>query len=383
MGEHDELIADARDQTGLGDFGDDSFREGLEVLVRSLQGEAKLNAMGQEAMRGRLVSLLAQRLQIEDWYRRHPEIGDEPIEAPLIGLGLPRTGSTALSFLLAEDPGARSLRLWESSAPAPPPSTVDGARSPDRDRRAAGGAAEAVLAAQRGARAVDRHRTDGVPGADGARLQVADLPGLRVPPVVLRLVLLDADLTSTYEYERRVLKLLQWGAPAAAVAAEVPDAPALPRRARPVVPRRAVRDDPSRPDRRDRLGRRRLRGDRRHVQRRDRPALPGRAQRRALVGGDGPGAGVPRPRQRPPVLRHRLPRHAGATRSARSPGCTRGWASRSPPEFEAGMATWWAENAEHREPNVHPDPATFGLDLDDVRPRFAEYTRRSAQWTAH
>ena len=55
MAEHDELIADARDQTGLGDFGDDSFREGLEVLVWSLQGEAKLNAMGQEAMRSRLV----------------------------------------------------------------------------------------------------------------------------------------------------------------------------------------------------------------------------------------------------------------------------------------------------------------------------------------
>ena len=124
MAEHDELIADARDQTGLGDFGDDAFREGLEVLVRSLQGEAKLNAMGQEAMRSRLVSLLAQRLQIEDWFRRHPEMGEEPIEAPLIGLGLPRTGSTALSFLLAQDPGARSLRLWESSAPAPPPSTV-------------------------------------------------------------------------------------------------------------------------------------------------------------------------------------------------------------------------------------------------------------------
>ena len=47
MAEHDDLIDDARDQTGLDDFGDDSFREGLERLVRSLQHEAKLNAMGQ------------------------------------------------------------------------------------------------------------------------------------------------------------------------------------------------------------------------------------------------------------------------------------------------------------------------------------------------
>ena len=69
---------------------------------------------------------LSHRLQVEDWYRRHPEIDDEPIEAPLIGLGLPRTGSTALSILLAEDPDARSLRRWEAVAPCPPPSTVDG-----------------------------------------------------------------------------------------------------------------------------------------------------------------------------------------------------------------------------------------------------------------
>ena len=69
---------------------------------------------------------LAQRLQIEDWYRRHPDIDDVPIVAPLIGMGLPRTGSTALSFLLAQDPNIRYLRQWESSQPCPPPSTVSG-----------------------------------------------------------------------------------------------------------------------------------------------------------------------------------------------------------------------------------------------------------------
>src|SRR4051795_11481069 len=121
MAEHDDLMDAARAQTGLDDFGGDSFREGLEILVHGLRHEAKLNAMGEEAMRGRIVGLLAQRLQIEDWFRRHPEMAEEPIEAPLIGLGLPRTGSTALSFLLAEDPATRSLRLWESAAPAPPP----------------------------------------------------------------------------------------------------------------------------------------------------------------------------------------------------------------------------------------------------------------------
>ena len=118
------LLASATEQTGLDDFGDDSFREGLDRLVHSIETESKLNELGQMALPFLITRLLTTRLQVEDWYRRHPEIDEEPIEAPLIGLGLPRTGSTALSFLLAEDPGARSLLLWESNQPCPPPSTV-------------------------------------------------------------------------------------------------------------------------------------------------------------------------------------------------------------------------------------------------------------------
>src|SRR5688572_11801351 len=110
----DELLTAATEQAGLTDFGVDDFREGLDRLVRSLETEATVNDLGDVVVPLLITRLLTSRLQIEDWYRRHPEIDDEPIVAPLIGLGLPRTGSTALSFLLAEDPNARSLRLWES-----------------------------------------------------------------------------------------------------------------------------------------------------------------------------------------------------------------------------------------------------------------------------
>ena len=92
----------------------------------SVQQEANLTEVGEMVLPDLLVSSLRQRLQVEDWYRRHPEIDDEPIEAPLIGLGLPRTGSTALSFLLGRGPAARSLLRWEAAEPCPPPSTVDG-----------------------------------------------------------------------------------------------------------------------------------------------------------------------------------------------------------------------------------------------------------------
>src|SRR4029453_7938978 len=98
--------------------------------------EARLNAAGAGFLYPRITGHLAQRLQVEDWYRRHPEIDEVPIVAPLFGLGLPRTGSTALSFLLAQDPGIRYLRQWEATQPCPPPAT--GEVDDPRTARAAG-----------------------------------------------------------------------------------------------------------------------------------------------------------------------------------------------------------------------------------------------------
>ena len=74
MGYQQELTEAARRETGLDHFGNDSFREGFERLVRSVEDESDLNAIGQEAMRSLIVGLLAQRLQVEDWYARNPEI---------------------------------------------------------------------------------------------------------------------------------------------------------------------------------------------------------------------------------------------------------------------------------------------------------------------
>lgn len=133
VGAPKDLLDEAVAASGLDDFGDDSFREGFEILVDSLRTETRLNSLGEMAMRRQLVGHLIQRNKVEDWYRRHPEIGDEPLMPALIGLGLPRTGSTALSALLAEDPDVRSLRLFEATRPCPPPSTVVGEDPRKRD----------------------------------------------------------------------------------------------------------------------------------------------------------------------------------------------------------------------------------------------------------
>ena len=111
----DELLATASQRTGLDDIGEDTFREGLERLVHSLRTEASLNELGAAVLPEMLLNHLSQRLQLEDWYRRHPEIDDEPIVAPLIGLGLPRTGSTALSNLLGEDPNGNIIGRHRST----------------------------------------------------------------------------------------------------------------------------------------------------------------------------------------------------------------------------------------------------------------------------
>ena len=155
--------------------------------MQSLRTEATLNAVGEIVLPELILKHLSQRLQIEDWYRRHPEIDDEPIDAPLIGLGLPRTGSTALSILLAEDPDARSLRRWEAGAPCPPPSTVDGPDPRIAEAEAMQRMQDQLSPRTVGARPRLADRARGVPGPDGPRLQGPLLPGVRLRAVVLRL----------------------------------------------------------------------------------------------------------------------------------------------------------------------------------------------------
>ena len=57
-------------------------------------------------MHTQLVQLLVNRLRLTDLFRRHPEIGEIPITAPIVIAGLPRTGTTHLHNLLSRRPRA-------------------------------------------------------------------------------------------------------------------------------------------------------------------------------------------------------------------------------------------------------------------------------------
>jgi hypothetical protein len=119
----ESLLAAARKQTRLSDFGDPCFLVGLPVLLDDLERHGNLSWFGRHVfVRMQLLRILANRLRIEDDLKRHPEILDVPIERPLFIVGLPRTGTTLLHNLLAQIPGVRAPLLWELLSPSPPPS---------------------------------------------------------------------------------------------------------------------------------------------------------------------------------------------------------------------------------------------------------------------
>ena len=121
------LMAHAVEQTGLDDFGPDSFREGLDLYCQSVSEEAQLNDLGAAAIPGNVVACLVNRLRVIDWAAQHPDVADEQIEAPFIVIGIFRAGTTLVSYLLEKDDRHRPLFGWEAqdSVPPPTPATMD------------------------------------------------------------------------------------------------------------------------------------------------------------------------------------------------------------------------------------------------------------------
>jgi hypothetical protein len=112
---------EAREETGLADFGVGHWREGMERLADAAAAEARLNTTGFATLRAEFLAQLINRLEIEDWVKRHPEIQEEEIEAPIVLATLPRTGQTAAGWIFDRDPANRALYTWQAKRPVPPP----------------------------------------------------------------------------------------------------------------------------------------------------------------------------------------------------------------------------------------------------------------------
>lgn len=121
VGTVEDLHASASKITGLTDFGDDGYREGLEVLLESYVADAALTPLGNRVKRSFLRGALAARLLSEESWKRHPEHAGVPVERPIFVTGLPRTGTTALHRLLTADPAHQGLEVWLTEMPQPRP----------------------------------------------------------------------------------------------------------------------------------------------------------------------------------------------------------------------------------------------------------------------
>lgn len=115
------LEREARQHTGLEDFGPGDWRDALTRLLEAAEIDARLNDAGRAILRAQVMDRLVNRLEIRDWVVRHPDVREQKIEAPLVLATLPRTGQTAAGWILDRDPGNRSLLSWFVKRPCPPP----------------------------------------------------------------------------------------------------------------------------------------------------------------------------------------------------------------------------------------------------------------------
>lgn len=203
------LIDAEVEATGLDDLGAPTWREGLDVLVESANAEAELDDIGEIIMGQQIGRSLRNRLQVVEWHRTHPALGDTTIERPVFILGLPRTGTTLLSYVFDADPANRSLLRWEAFAAVPPP---DPATAADDPRMATARAEmDALYETSPEFKGIHYEAADGptecvtVLGQDFRSVHfetMANLPSYGDWH-------LACDMVPAYEWHRRVLQVLQ------------------------------------------------------------------------------------------------------------------------------------------------------------------------------
>ena len=212
------LLAEARRATGLDDFGDDAsrglWRDGLRRLIDSLETEAHLTVLGRVMARRDALRLLENRLRLVDAWKRHPEILRAGVPRPIFVLGLPRTGTSILHELLAQDPGNRVPMTWEVMHPWPPPESA----TFDSDPR--------IARVERHLSGIDRllpgfkavHPMGALLPQECVALTAHDFATMihhttnRVPSYQAWLE--RVDLTPVYASHKRQLQYLQWRCPA-------------------------------------------------------------------------------------------------------------------------------------------------------------------------
>ena len=208
-----EILDQAKSETGLSDLGEPLFFEGLNRLVDSINNEASLNEIGIQAQPIRIQGLLSNRLRFEEDLKKFPEILDQEIIAPIVIVGLPRTGSTMTHRLLASDPNHTAMLWWEGRYPA----LLPGEKRGDIEARMELGKAEVDAVVAASPEALDIHPWD-YKGADEEILLLEHNFLSTVPESFMALPsysewIEKQDHTLAYEDLKKFIQYLQWQNP--------------------------------------------------------------------------------------------------------------------------------------------------------------------------
>jgi hypothetical protein len=209
----DQLIDQAMHATGLSDFGGDSFREGLEILIDDVNA-GHVNGWHTDDGVGRVAQdslhYLTNRLKVEDYLKQHPDLLERKIERPVFVMGVPRTGTTLMSNLLAADPARRSPLTWEIDDPVPPVASKELLTTDPRavvrlDQEKAMLAANPDMGKYYRGSAVYPNECVFFMAHDFKTLMIESkgrVPGYKE-------FIFSCDMTSAYEYHKKFLQLLQ------------------------------------------------------------------------------------------------------------------------------------------------------------------------------
>ncbi|MFV8165158.1 sulfotransferase family protein [Mycobacterium sp. 134] len=211
----DTLIAQACEIAGTDDFGEPAgWREHLALLADGLAAEAQLNDLGVEIAVMDIVGPLVNRLRIMQWRSENPAVATTPVTRPIFIVGQPRTGTTILFDLLAQDPALRPPLTWEVDAPWPLP-------QPDTyttDPRIAQIQANIEMSEQLVPGLLAHHPMGALVGQECVRMSAGQFCSMIFSvqyrlPTYYRWLLHDADHRDAYRYHRMFLQHLQSGVP--------------------------------------------------------------------------------------------------------------------------------------------------------------------------
>lgn len=209
------LVNEAFRSTGLDDLGLPTWREGAERLVDELNSGAALHELGAVIASTEIATYLSNRLRIVDWAKHNPEITEQDIRPPIVILGQPRTGTTILFGVLAQDPGNRVPLTWEVDKPWPPPQAATYESDPRIQEVQAGLEASEVLMPG----FMGMHAMGAQLGQECVRITAGDFRSMifstqyRVPEYQ-HWLLHEADMAPAYRYHRLFLQYLQSAHPA-------------------------------------------------------------------------------------------------------------------------------------------------------------------------